>query len=259
MSVIEPPPIPRATPIRLPRVFSAKALLWRSASALALLLVLWSSALVITQSLPYFTLTNALPFLLEKGTLVFESWWKTFFIAHVAGGIGCLLVGPFIVWNQLILRSRTAHRWVGRGYITFVLLWGAPAGMVLATTAKGGLLGKSGFLLLGILWWHSTYRGLRSIQARRYVEHVGWMVRSYAWATSALSFRAFHLSLYKLGVPDTANYISSIWLSFAVSALIGAWLASKSAVILRHSGPHLRKGARPEHLLETRQLKGVPQ
>ena len=80
------------------------------------------------------------------------------------------------------------------------------------------------------------------VQSRRFVEHVGWMVRSYAWATSALSFRVFHLALDQFGFPDTTNYVSSIWLSFAVSAIGGAWLASKSAAILRHSGPHLRKG-----------------
>lgn len=224
------------------RALSSKAWCVRVTSASLLLTLLWSSALVVRESLPYFTLTNAMPFLLEKGPLVFESWWKTFFVAHVAGGIGCLLVGPFIVWNQLLLRSRTAHRWVGRGYVAFVLLWGAPAGIVLATTAKGGLLGKSGFLLLGVLWWHSTYRGWRAVQSRRFVEHVGWMIRSYAWATSALSFRAFHLALHQFGLSDTVNYVCSIWLSFAVSALAGAWLASKSAAILRHSGPHLRKG-----------------
>ena len=124
----------------------------------------------------------------------------------------------------------------------FVLGWGGPAGIALAFGAKGGIAGKSGFLLLGVLWWSATCLGLRAILARRLAAHVAWMARSYAVATSALTFRIFHVGLYALGVPDGPNYIASIWLSLVVSLVAGELLAARAPVLLSRDGPRLAKG-----------------
>ncbi len=210
-----------------------------SFSILALLIV--TSGWLFRNSLPYFSLGDTVPFLIEKGTLAFEPWWKTFFVAHVAGGIASLLVGPLLIWNLLLLRSRLAHIWIGRAYVTFVLAWGAPAGLVLSMTAKGGFAGQSGFFLLGVLWWGTTFLGLRAVRARRLVTHVGWMVRSYSIATSALSFRLFHLAFYLGGVSDRTNYVTSIWLSLVTSIVLGEFFAARSSRILVHSGPRISR------------------
>jgi len=208
-----------------------------------LLLVAAATGLVIANSLDYFTLSDDLPFLVEKGEIALRPLWRTFFLAHVAGGIGCLLAGPLLLWNRLTLRSRRAHVWIGRAYVLFVLGWGGPAGIALAFGAKGGVAGKSGFLLLGLLWWTATLIGLRAVLAQRLARHVAWMARSYAIATSALTFRLFHIGLYSLGIPDGPNYVLSIWLSLVASLVAGEALATRAPALLAREGPRLGKGA----------------
>lgn len=216
----------------------------RSLVSLALYLgIAASTGLVVANSLAYFTLADDLPFLVEKGEVALRPLWRTFFIAHVAGGIGCLLAGPLLLWNRLTLRSRLAHIWIGRAYVLFVLGWGGPAGIALAFGAKGGLAGKGGFLLLGVLWWMATLTGLRAVLARRLALHVAWMARSYAIATSALTFRIFHIALHPLGIPDGPNYVISIWLSLIASVVAGEVLAARAPALLAREGPRLGKGA----------------
>ena len=214
--------------------------LGRCAELFTLLLVVTTTAWLVANSWPYFTLAEALPFLVEKGAIALESWWKTFFIAHVTGGVVCLAIGPLLIWNVLILRSGRLHALLGRTYVGLVLLWGAPAGLVLATTAKGGILGRGGFVVLGLLWWITTWRGVRAITSGRTVPHVAWMARSYAIATSALSFRVFHLALHAAGVPDRTNYIASIWGSLVVSLVVGECLAARAPRLLATRGPRRR-------------------
>jgi hypothetical protein len=47
------------------------------------------------------------------------------------------------------------------------------------------------------------------------------MIRSFALALSALSFRAIQAILFLTGLGDEANYVISLWLSIAASV----WLA----------------------------------
>lgn len=212
------------------------------ASILLLLAVAGTTALVVWNSLPYFSLADDLPFLVEKGEVALRPLWKTLFIAHVAGGIGCLLAGPLLLWNRLTLRSSRVHVVLGRAYVLFVLGWGGPAGIALSLGAKGGLPGQSGFLILGLLWWGTTFLGLRAVLSGRLARHVAWMARSYAIATSALTFRVFHIGLYALGVPDGPNYVASIWLSLAASLVAGELLAARAPALLAREGPRLAKG-----------------
>ena len=207
-----------------------------------------TSGWLLVNSLHYFAPRVVLgdelaPFLVEKGAVALESGWRAMFTAHIVGGIACLCAGPFLVWNLLLLRSRRAHIAIGRAYVVFVLAWGAPAGLVLSFTAKGGWAGQSGFFILGVLWWVTSFLGLREIRARRTVPHIRWMLRSYALATSALTFRVFHVAFYFAGVPDRSNYIASIWASLAVSLLAGELCAARARHLAIHSAP-LSRSAR---------------
>ncbi|HVE40254.1 MAG TPA: DUF2306 domain-containing protein [Planctomycetota bacterium] len=186
------------------------------------------SGLVIVNSLPYFSKRRDFAFLEEKGSLVSDPLWRGCFYGHVLGGIVCFLCGPFLLWGRLLARVPRLHRWLGRVYGVAVLGWAAPSGLYLACHAKGGVAGRSAFLLLGILWWGATALGVRAIVARRMPEHRRWMLRSYAVALSAVFFRISHAALFWVGLPDEPNYALSLWFSLAASLVAGEVLIRRS-------------------------------
>ena len=81
---------------------------------------------------------------------------------------------------------------------------------------------SAGFLVTGLLWWYTTWRGYRTIRVKKTGAHVTWMIRSYSIALSAVWFRAIQI-LLAAGIPSIDNttiYIASVWLSLLASLLI---------------------------------------
>ncbi len=188
--------------------------------------------LIILNSFPYFTFRRDLSFLEEKGPLVSDPVWRACFYGHVLGGILCLASAPFLFWDRLRVRVPALHRGLGRLYGIVVLGWAGPAGLFLALHAKGGIAGRAAFLVLGLLWWGATARGVQSILAGRPADHRRWMIRSYSLALSAVSFRVFQTALFWAGLPDEPNYILSLWLSLAASLVAGEAFVRKPPVPL---------------------------
>jgi len=184
--------------------------------------------LIVVNSLPYFSSRTNLAFLVEKGTLASDPAWRLCFLGHVLGGIVCLVTAPFLFWTRLLRKAPRLHRVLGRVYGAMVLGCAAPAGLYLSAFAKGGVAGKAGFLVLGLLWWGATARGIQAIAARRAAEHRRWMVRSYALALSAVFFRLFHVGFYWAGLADEPNYVLSLWLSLAASLVAGEVVVRRS-------------------------------
>lgn len=160
-------------------------------------------------------------FLLEKGSLVRNSWWLAAFYFHVVGASVCLVAGTPLMFPAWTRRHPAWHRWLGYVYLNAVLWMAAPSGLGLALVAKGGAWGTAGFALAGVLWWQTTWSGYLAIRRRDIPAHVCWMVRSYCWALSAPAFRVIQMALYACGLDDATNYILSLWLSIAASV----WLA----------------------------------
>ena len=176
---------------------------------------------IVIESLPYFTFRSDLDFLVEKAPVSSERVWRCCFYAHVFGGLVCLASAPFLFWNRLRERFPGLHRRLGRVYGVAVLGCAGPTGIYLALHAKGGFAGQAGFLLLGLLWWGATAQGVRSIVAGRAAAHRRWMIRSYALALSAVSFRVLHLGFFWAGMANDPNYVLSLWLSLATSLVGG--------------------------------------
>jgi len=191
-------------------------------------LMLAQCGLIVLNSLPYFSSRTNLAFLVEKGPLASDPVWRLCFSGHVLGGIVCLVAAPFLFWSRLLRRAPILHRVLGRVYGAVVLGCAAPAGLYLALFAKGGAAGKAGFLVLGVLWWAATARGIQAIVARSVAEHRRWMVRSYALALSAVFFRLFHVAFYWAGLADDPNYVLSLWLSLAASLVAGEIVVRRS-------------------------------
>ena len=192
-----------------------------TARGLLLLFFAATTALVVLESLPYFSFADDLPFFQEKWAVYRTALWRVAFYVHVSGGLVCLVSALPQFSTTLLRRAPRVHRALGWTYVVSVLAFAAPAGLYMAVFAKGGIPGRLGFILLGVLLFHATWRGLERVRARDFRGHVAWMIRSYAMASSALTFRVFYVLLSVARVEDA--YVFSIWLSLVVN-LIGAEL-----------------------------------
>jgi uncharacterized membrane protein len=189
-------------------------------AALGAAAILAASGLIAVNSLPHL-LGGPHPFLAERPQLAADAVWRAALATHVTGGVLCHATGPVLVWNLALRRSLALHRLLGRAYVVAVLGWAGPAGVFLALHAKGGFLGRTGFLVFALAWIATTWLGWRDVRRGRVAEHARWMVRSYSLALSAIHFRVLQLALVALGASLDASYVAALWLSLLASVAQG--------------------------------------
>lgn len=106
---------------------------------------------------------------------------------HVFTASVALLVGPF-QFLASVQRRKSLHRVLGRVYVAGVALGGV-SGLYLSLFATGGLLARSGFFVLSLVWLATAGQGLRAILAGRVRDHRAWMLRSFALTFAAVTLR----------------------------------------------------------------------
>ena len=103
--------------------------------------------------------------------------------------------------------------WSGRIYVLVVLLIGAPTGMFMAFFAKGSNMERGLFMVMALIWFYSTARVLQTVLEKNILAHKQWMMRSYAMAMTAVTFRIYHILFYYIGWSHLENYEISLWIS----------------------------------------------
>jgi hypothetical protein len=154
-------------------------------------------------------------FISQKGEIGESAVWRISLYIHIVAGLFCLFAALPQFSRALLTRIPSLHRICGRVYGMSVLLLLCPTGFHLAFYAKGGFLGKLGFLTLSVLAFHSTLTGWRAVMppVRNMALHRTWMIRSFALAASAITFRIFHMLGYFCGLEENVNYVTCLWLS----------------------------------------------
>jgi hypothetical protein len=109
-------------------------------------------------------------------------------------------------------------------YVFVVLILGAPTGVYMSFFAKGTNTERMLFLFMAISWFISTSKGLQSIYQRNIVQHKNWMIRSYALAMTAVTFRIYHILFYIAGWDHLNNYEISLWISVLGNMLFAEWI-----------------------------------
>lgn len=142
---------------------------------------------------------------------------------HLAGSAVALAVGPFQLNARLRNRFITVHRWMGRSYVTGVLLGGLAA-LALATMAQTGLPARVGFGLLAVLWLTATGTAYRYIRARNQPLHRRWMIRSYALTFAAVMLRIYLPLSQVYGIPFEPAYQTIAWLCWVPNLVVAEWL-----------------------------------
>jgi hypothetical protein len=118
-----------------------------------------------------------------------------------------------------------------------VLFLGAPTGLYMAFFAKGSFWERVLFMFMAIFWFITTYYGLSTILKKNVLAHKIWMVRSYAMAMTAVTFRIYHIVFYMLDWGHLENYELSLWISVVGNMLFAEY------IIYRQSRKYLRSFA----------------
>lgn len=152
-------------------------------------------------------------------------------LTHLLGGTVALVLGPWQFWTKLRNRRLSLHRWIGRIYLSAILVGGV-AGLYLATIAFGGLPTQIGFGGLAILWLVTGVMAYRRVRQGDYEAHREWMIRNYALTFAAVTLRLWLPLLMTLGFSFPVAYTAIAWLS---------WVPNLIAVELYISGTKARK------------------
>jgi hypothetical protein len=86
--------------------------------------------------------------------------------------------------------------------------------------AKEGFWSGVGFFVTGVALSITTLKGLQTYKHGNIRGHVEWMTRSYAVATSAITFRLIHFLFYEINLIYHFNYVMSVWLSLFINLLL---------------------------------------
>jgi uncharacterized membrane protein len=152
---------------------------------------------------------------------------------HVIGGAIVLLTGALQFWQSLRTRYPQLHRWLGRIYLSFVLIGGI-GGLLLAPVSQGGVVAHWGFGILAVLWLFSGARAYLTIRAGHVAAHREWMMRNFSMAFGAVTLRIY-LGLFAVaGIPFEEAYPAVAWLAWVPNLLLVEWyLALKREPQLR--------------------------
>ena len=109
------------------------------------------------------------------------------YVHAFSGGIA-LIIGPFQFLGRLRQRKPTLHRWMGRIYLTCILLGGLSA-FLIAPGMISWLVGEFGLISLAILWLWTGGMAYKNIRAGNVQAHREWMTRNYALTFAAVTLR----------------------------------------------------------------------
>jgi len=169
----------------------------------------------------YTSFSDDVQFLLFKKDYIHNKIWKTAFYIHVFSAVAALFAGFTQFSKDFLQYNKKWHRLIGKIYVWNILVINFPAGMILAIYANGQLPGKIAFILLDILWFYFTYKGLIYARRRNFVAHKYNMMRSYALTFSAITLRGWKVILsYFFVIEPNQLYIIEAWMGFVPNLII---------------------------------------
>lgn len=182
------------------------------------------SVLLIWNTIPYFNFSKQFSFIQERAILFLQPLYQVSFYLHIFAGMFCIGAALVQFSSYILKKRRQVHIWSGRVYVMVVLLLGAPTGLYMSFFAKGGMAEKGLFMFMAVAWFFFTLKGFTTILRKQVLPHKLWMIRSYAMALTAVTFRVYYIILYLYDVPLQVNYEVSLWLSVVGNLFVAEYL-----------------------------------
>lgn len=144
-------------------------------------------------------------------------WWL---VAHLLGGSLALLLGPFQFSTALRRRAPAVHRWMGRLYLSGVLLASLAATYIGLRVSPDHAFGIA-LVVLAFAWVTTSGVALLAALRRQFAVHKEWMVRSYVVTFAFVVFRFSENQLnlfHSLGRSNQA--VMNAWICWTVPLLV---------------------------------------
>lgn len=162
------------------------------------------------------------------------------FVHAFSSGIA-LIIGSFQFLQGLRDRRPTLHRWLGRIYLTAILVGGLSA-FVIAPGLIAGLVGEIGLMSLAALWLWTGFMAYINIRAGNVEVHRNWMIRNYALTFAGVTLRMWLGLLIATQLPmletkyagNFSNlfvevYRVVMWLAWVPNVFVAEWLIQRRA------------------------------
>lgn len=196
---------------------------WKSVVAYGLLL--FFSYLMLLITIQYIPINYDVALLRIKQDEIILPYYRIAFFTHVYTSMFVLLAGFSQFSSFIRYKFSRLHRIIGKLYISIILLLSGPSGLIMAYHANGGIIAKTAFCTLAILWILFTYKAYTSIRKRDVVSHKNWMYRSYALTLSAVTLRFWKWVIVFLFEPRPMDVYQIVaWLGWTVNLLIAELL-----------------------------------
>ena len=185
----------------------------------------WRMYLITVQYVP---IDTDVAFLRIKQDYIDIPYYPIAFFVHVFSSIFVLLAGFTQFSKKILKRMPKLHRYAGRLYVYITLLLAAPSGLIIGIHANGGLLSRTAFCTLAVLWWSSTWLALLAARRKKFIAHRRYMLWSYGLALSAITLRLWKLVLAKTLQPRPMDlYRVVAWLGWVPNLIFAEILAKK--------------------------------
>ena len=192
------------------------------------------SLLLIYNTLPYLSFSKDFSFIEERSFLFQSNFYNACFYIHISAGALCIGSALVQFSRYILKKSKAVHRFFGKIYVFVVLFLAAPTGLYMSFFAKGSFWERALFMFMATWWFITTLNGLTTIHKRNVIAHKVWMIRSYAMAMTAVTFRVYHIAFFMFGWNHLENYELSLWISVIGNMLFAEW------VIFRQSKRYLK-------------------
>lgn len=201
--------------------------------ALLLLLFAFFAYLLLKISLQYVPYDTDVAFLRIKQDVIDIPFYKLAFFTHVYTAVFVLPAG-FTQFSSYVRRKFPAlHRYSGWLYAAVVILLAGPSGLYMGIYANGGLVSQISFVLLAGLWISFTLIAVIKAMQGDYKAHRGFLIRSFALTTSAITLRAWKYLIVLLFEPRPMDVYQIVaWLGW-IPNLIMAELIIRKIINLR--------------------------
>lgn len=176
----------------------------------------------------YFLLDANFGLLQSKSTEVLTSTlWNGAFYTHIIFGGVALLIG-WVQFNRTFRdKNLRLHKKIGMAYVTAVFFSGIAA-VHIGLFATGGLVSKSGFISLGIVWLFTTAMGWITAKKQDFDAHENWMTFSYAACFAAVTLRLWlPLLIYLHQGEFVPAYRIVAWLCWVPNILVAFWIVNR--------------------------------
>jgi len=182
-------------------------------------------------TLEYIPLKSDVSFLMIKQTEVTDRpEYLYFFYTHVYTSIFVLLTG-FLAILRKDFGVKNFHNSTGKIYVFLILLFAAPSGIYMGVFANGGFLSKISFVILGSLWWFSTFKAYQFARQKKFTEHKQWMWRSFVLTISAITLRMWKVIIVYLFHPNPMDVYQIIaWLGWVPNIILIEYLILKKHI-----------------------------